>query len=66
MILLAAKQENEMNDMILTICKFFKLPISGGRYSKSLSPKYKALRLSVNNTNNFKNNTYNFMQLKSK
>lgn len=36
-----------LEKLLLTICKFFKLPISGGKYSKSLSPKYNALRLSV-------------------
>lgn len=33
----------------LTICKFFKFPISGGMYSNSLSPKYKARRVSIKN-----------------
>lgn len=30
----------------LTICKFFRFPISFGKYSKSLSPKYKARNVS--------------------
>lgn len=33
--------------LLLTICKFFNCPISGGRYSKSLSAKYSALKVSV-------------------
>ena len=28
--------------VVLTICKFLSLPISAGKVSKSLSPRYKA------------------------
>lgn len=37
---------NILSFQLLTICKFFKFLISCGRYSKSLSPKYKARNVS--------------------
>jgi len=43
--ILANKTTNETHR--LTICRFFNLPISGEIVSKSLSPKYNALRESA-------------------
>jgi hypothetical protein len=35
---------------LLTICRFFSCPTSAGRNSKSLSPRYKARRVSARKT----------------